>query len=144
MAKRVIEGKVRAWHHMIYTVQKGNDSEKEIVIHFGHGVNYRVVKLDSSDLPAEDDRHRKITWWNDFGIQDESGKKFLKKVRYTVFVPKLAGRQELVYYANGRLKSAKPPRRRGTKSPRPRTVQFDLTTGDPGIGCRDADPKPIR
>ena len=51
MEKCVIDGKVRAWHHKIFTVEAVNASEQDLVVHFGQGVNYRVVKLDFSDLP---------------------------------------------------------------------------------------------
>ncbi len=138
MEKRIIDGKVRAWHHKIFTVEMVDTSEQELIIHFGHSVNYRVVKLDFSNLPSEDDQHRKITWFNNFAIQDASGTKYLKNVNYTLFLPKLREDQVFVYYANGLLKEGKTPKRTGTKQPRHDMIQVDLNAGDPGIGCRDA------
>ncbi len=140
MEKCIIDGKVRSWQHKIFTVEAVDPSEQELVIHFGHRVDYRVVKLDLSDLPAEDDQHRKITWFNNFAIQDDSGSKFRKNVHYTVFLPRLSKNQEFVYYANGRLKKGKTPTRLGTKRPRRHMVQVDLSSEDPGVGCRDTQP----
>ncbi len=136
MEKCVIDGKVRAWHHKIFTIETADASQRELVVHFGHRVDYRVVKLDFSDLPTEDDQHRKITWFNNFAIQDGSGKKYLKNVPYTLFLPRLREDQVFVYYADGLLKEGKKPKRTGTKPPRPHMVQVDLNSGDPGIGCR--------
>ncbi len=138
MEKCVIDGKVRAWHRKIFTVEAADASERQLVIHFGQGVNYRVVKLDLSNLPSEDDQHRKITWFNNFAIQDNSGKEYLKKVPYTVFLPRLREGQVFVYYSDGLLREGKKPKRTGTKPPRSHMVQVDLNSGDPGIGCRDA------
>ncbi len=142
MEKCIIDGKVRAWQHKIFTVEAVGDSEQEIVVHFGRRVDYRVVKLDLSDLPTEDDRHRTITWFGNFGVQHHSGKKYLKNVHYTIYLPRLPDNKVFVYYANGKLKQDKTPKRTGTKRPRPHMVQIDLDAGDPGVGCRDAE-KPI-
>lgn len=139
MEKCVIDGKTRGWHHKIFTVEAVADSEKEIVLHFGQRVNYRVVKLDLSDLPSEDGEHRQITWLNNFAVQDASGHKYMKNVRYTVFLPRLPEDQVFVYYANGELVDKKVPKRRGTKRPRSHMVQVDLSAGDPGVGCRSAN-----
>ncbi len=139
MEKCIIEGKVRGWQHKIFTVEAVEGSEKEIVLHFGESVGYHVVKLDLSDLPAEDNEHRKITWLNNFAIRDASGKKYLKNVHYTVFLPKLGKDEEFVYYANGKLVDKKTPKRTGTKRARTHMVQVDLNAGDPGVGCRSVD-----
>ncbi len=139
MEKCIIDGKVRSWHHKIFTIETAGESEQEIVVHFGQRVDYRVVKLDFSDLPGEDDKHRKITWFNNFAIQDSSGRKYMKNVHYTVFVPKLSKDQVFVYYANGQLKEGKKPTRVGTKPPRRHMVQVELNAGDPGVGCRSSE-----
>ncbi len=136
MEKCVIDGKVRAWHQKIFTVEAVESSEAKILLHFGRRVGYRVVKLDLSDLPAEDSEHRKITWLNNFAIQDASGKAYRKNVRYTLFLPKLPADQVFVYYADGQLVDKKTPKRIGTKRPRSHMVQVELTAGDPGVGCR--------
>ncbi len=136
MEKCIIDGEVRAWRQKVFTIETTGASERELVVHFGHRVNYRVVKLDFSDLPTEDDQHRKITWFNNFAIQDASGKKYMKNVHYTLFLPRLRKDQTFVYYADGMLKVGKKPKRTGSKPPRAHMVQVDLNSGDPGIGCR--------
>ncbi len=138
MAKRVISGKVRAWQHTIFAVGKVAPSEKEIVIHFGRRVDYQVVKLATKGLPSKHGKQA-ITWYNNFAIETASGK-YVKRVRYTVFLPVLPPKKTFVYYEDGHLKHDKMPKRTGSRRPRKGMVQVDFTSGDPGVGCKDTEP----
>ncbi len=134
MAKHVIEGKVRNWDHKIFTIQKTGASEKDILIHFGRRVDYKVVKLDVKDLPSKDKDNEKINWFSNFGVMDSSGR-YLKRVNYTVFLPRMKNAR-FVYYERGRVKSDKTPKGEGKRPRRTRMVQVDFNTGDPGVGCK--------
>ncbi len=132
MAKHRIEGKVRAWHHMVFKVQKVAAGEEEVVLHFGHPVKHDVVKLDVKDLPLKDRDGTKIHWINNFAVVDAKGK-YMDKVDYTLFL-KARKRAHFVYYEHGRIKHDKQPLRKGRRSPRHWKVQVVLNSGDPGAG----------
>ncbi len=134
MAKHIIQGKVRTHDHKIFTVQKVAASEQDILLHFGRKVNYEVVKLSVRDLPSKDAHGKKITWINNFGVKDSSGK-YVKKVKYSVFLPAPKRKSAtFIYYDHGRLKWDKTPTAKGRKPARARMVQVDFNTGDPAVG----------
>lgn len=136
MAKHVIEGKVWTRDHKIFHVLRAGGSEQEIVVHFGHRVKYRVVKLTTKDLPPRDKDGKKIKWVNNYGVIDASGN-YVRSVLYTVFLLRpLRKSAHFVYWERGRLKRDKEPRRTGSKPPRDGMLQVDFSSGDPGPGWK--------
>ncbi len=131
MAKHKIEGKVRGWRKTIFRVEKVATTEEDILVHFGHPVEYHVVKLSTQDLP----RSLKIRWINNFGVVDAKGN-YVENVKYTVFMPPIPKNWKFVYYEKGQLKEDKTARWKGNRPARNGMVQVDFTRGDPGIGIR--------
>ncbi len=133
--KRIIE-EVHGWHGTIFKVEKDpkSRSQKDILVHFGHPVRYHVVKLGLENLPAVDSQGKRIVWFNNFGVVDSRGR-FVKRVKYTVFLPALRRGAAFICYEDGVLNDRKRPRRKGSRWPRPHMVQVDFTTGDPAVGC---------
>lgn len=132
MAKHIIQGKVSTRDHKIFTVKKVGASERDILLHFGRRVSYKVVKLNVKDLPYKDKKKKKITWINNFGVMDASGR-YVKSVKYTVFLPAWKN-ASFIYHDNRGLKRDKTPAYRGRKPARTGMVQVDFNTGDPGVG----------
>lgn len=136
MAKRILKEKVRTRDHKIFAVRRAADSEQDILLHFGRAVKYQVVKLDVRDLPSTDWDGRKITWINNFGVRDTSGR-YVRNVRYTVFLRRPRKKDAAFFtYDHRGLRQIKTPMYEGSKPPRSGMIQVDFTTGDPGIGCK--------
>jgi hypothetical protein len=136
MAKHILKEQVRTRDHKIFAVQKAAASEQDILLHFGREVKYQVVKLDVRDLPSKDEDGRKITWINNFGVRDASGK-YARNVRYKVFLRRPRKKDAAFFtYDHRGLHQIKTPMYEGSKPPRSGMVQVDFNTGDPGIGCK--------
>lgn len=131
MAKNIIQDKVVTEDNKEFTVQKVANSEKDILVVFASVVDYKIVKLDSADLPPNDNGNT-ITWINNFGVMDKNGNKYLDQVNYTVFLPPQANGR-FIYYDKGGLKRDKTPTP-GNRPERPGWVKVEFDTGDPGTG----------
>jgi hypothetical protein len=136
MAKHVVKDKVKPWRQTTFRLQRDAGAEQDVVVHFGRRVKHEVVKLRTSDLPPSDRDGKKITWLFNFEVRDASGK-YVKKVKYTVFMPRpKSKRATFIYHDQRGLHSDKTPTYRGSKPARARMVQVDFETGDPGGGLR--------
>jgi hypothetical protein len=133
--KRIIKDKVPPpRRHMIFEVEKGDPSEQNVLLHFGREVRFHVVKLSTKGLPTKSPEGKKIHWINNWGVTDSKGK-FLKQVRYTVFVRKPRNQNaRFVYYYHGRLHWDKTPTYEGSKPARDGWRQVDFEIGDPPGG----------
>jgi hypothetical protein len=149
MAKRIVRAaKVAHWRRTIFKVPKVGPTEKRIFLHFGRPVNYRIVKLDVRDMPpgfAPGKGPRKVKWINCWGIMYAKQNKYVKDVRYTVFIPlPPASRRRGIHaqtytvFDGRRLHHLTPPGRRpayrGRRPTRRGMWQVDFFSGDPGIG----------
>jgi len=131
MAKHIVPKKVKSWRNTIFTVPP---PAKKILLHFGHAVRYKVVKLDLKDLPPRDRKGKKIAWMNNWGVVAPSGR-YVENVRYTVFLPPPPRKNaQFVYRDRKGLHTDKTPKHKGKKPPRTGMLQVEFTTGDPAYG----------
>src|SRR5512143_1390695 len=131
--KRIIPRQVHAFHGTTFVVKKdpGKRFEQDLVLHFGHEVPYRVIKLSTRGYPKVNANGRPITWINNFGIVDGKGK-YVDGVKYTLILPALPKTSVYVNYEDGKVKDLVPvPIKKLTQ-----VVLVELTFGDPPIGIR--------
>lgn len=133
MAKKVVEV-VEPWHHEFFKIRKTTSTEQEVMLHFGRRVSYKVVKLSTKGLPAKGRDKKAIRWINNWGVQDSKGK-YVKKVRYTLFLRPARSKKEVFVYKDARgLHWGKTPTYKGRRPPRSGWRQVEFETGDPAAG----------
>jgi hypothetical protein len=144
MAKRIIAGKkVKSYRNTVFTVPPGRPGDKAVMLHFGRAVGYDVVNLDTRGFPRRDRKGNKIIWVAGWGVtlkatgspKSRKAPKFVRKVRYTAFVPRPRRKPvQWVCYDGRKLSYIPGPKYRGKKPPRAGMVQVEFNTGDPGVG----------
>lgn len=132
MAKHVIKDKVYPWRHTTFMIQKAAVSEQDIRLHFGRRVSYEVLKLSTKGLPTRTRNGKKIRWISNFAVRDSKGK-YVRDVRYTVFLRAPKKKATFVYHDHRGLHWDKTPKYKGSRPARPGMVQVDLNSGDPGV-----------
>jgi hypothetical protein len=133
-----IQNKAQNWESAVTTVLGVDSREQPVFIQFleeGDQQKYKVIKLDVTTLPPQDEEKRDIRWVNNVAIVDLEDN-YVQEVQYTLFLPEPAPSEPatFIYYADGQLWRDKTPKQEGSKPPQPGLLQVDFTRGDPGPG----------